>query len=323
MIGALVGDAGSFEFFQAIELLLDWLARRHDMPRSQALDKLVRFANSRDLAFPPGDLAAVAIDTTSDDTARAVVTPLLMGLTGTHGVLPLHYTARLAAADNGTPALLDLLSSRFVRHLYRAWRKQRVRLPALDSEADTLLPPLLALTGQTGPLPVPDNIAACYAGAFAHRAASSAMIESVLADSLRMPVALEPNAGHWAILPPALRAQLGGANACIGRRCIIGGRMWRRDLRVRVRIGPMNRASYDSFMPGGDQQQKLTALLAMFHVPGLEFEIVPVLAAADVKAATLATREPGSGARLGRGAFLLTRPEQRDRDEICYLVRNC
>ena len=313
LIAQLCAAPGKFTFFQAIELLLAAYSREHKVSRKAVLDHMLRFANSRDLAFPRSDVASVAIG--AEGRPRAVITALFMGLTGTHGALPHHYTQRLAASeDEGVAALLDILSNRFVRHFHVAWRRHTPHLPSLEKAGSTLQPLVLTLSGNVEHTSVAADVACFYAGAFAQRPASTVVIERVLADYFRIPITVQPNVGVKYPLSPDKISRLGRASATLDGRCVLGSRVWRGDYRARIRIGPLDKADYDRFLPDGDQVASLRALLAMFHVPGIEFEVVVVLAAAAVRPVTL-----GRGCRLGRDTFLARNGTERDR-EFRYLL---
>lgn len=315
MIAALCDEPGRYGFFQAVELLLDWLAECHRVPRGQALDRLVRFESSRDLAFPGGDLQAVTLTSAAGETPHAVLTTLFMGFTGTHGALPFHYTARLADdRDGGMQALLDIFSNRFVRHFHAAWRKNRPELPSLDNESDDLLPLLMTLSGNAANTPVDDTVAGYYTGAIQQRPASAAMLESVLGDFFLLPIKVTPNIGYWHTLHDHQLARLGTRTSTLDGRTVLGRRIWRRDGRVELKIGPLDKDTYNSFLPDGKNVPRLRGLLSMFHMPGIDFEIVLVLRAADVRPIVL-----GRGFRLGYDTFLVSRPGIEDR-QIRYLL---
>lgn len=315
LIGTLCREPGRYSFFQAVELLLAWLADCHQVSRGEALDRLLRFENSRDLAFPTGDVGEIRIPTDAGDPPYAVMTTLFMGFTGTHGTLPHHYTERLAADSSGEmQALLDVFSSRFVRHFFAVWRKHRVGLPSLDGGADDLQPLLLALSGNTAGTPVEETVAAYYTGAFRQRPASAAMLQSVLADFFQLPITITPNIGYWYTLRDDQLSRLGDDSCTLDGRMVLGSHYWRRDGRVRIRIGPLDKATYNSFLPDGDNVPRLRALLSMFHMPGIDFEIVLVLRAADVKPMVL-----GEGFRLGYDTWLVSKPGLQDRS-IRYLL---
>ncbi len=315
LIGALCGTPGSFSFAQAVELLLAWLADCHQVPRREALDRLLRFDNSLDLAFPRGDLGAVEIPADAGATPHACLTALFMGFTGTHGVLPHHYTERLAADGVGaTKALLDIFSSRFVRHFHAAWRKNRVGLPSLDGPSDDLLPLLLALSGNDAGAPVEDAVAAYYTGAFQQRHSSVAMLQSVLCEYFGLSIKVTPNIGYWYTFADHQLSRLGTESCTLDGRYVLGSHVWRRDGRVRLTFGPLDKRTFNSFLPDGDNVPRLRALLSMFHMPAMDVEMVLVLRAADVRPIVL-----GEGFRLGYDTFMVSKPGIQDR-QIRYLL---
>jgi type VI secretion system protein ImpH len=97
-----------------------------------------------------------------------------------------------------------------------------------------------------------------------------------------------------------------------------GSRVWQRDLRMRLEIGPMKRSSFDSFLPGGKAARALKSMLTMFTGVTLEYEVQLVLAAADVQSASLA--DDRSGGRLGWDTFLVSEPQTQDRQDVRYEI---
>jgi len=127
-----------FECFQALRLLLAWLAE-HDIDEHTALAKIMRFDNSVSLRFPASQIEALATNGIADADAllqallsghsqHIHLTPAFMGLLGCQGSLPSHYSERIAAHQHGerdtsARAFLDLFSSRAVTLFYQAWQK--------------------------------------------------------------------------------------------------------------------------------------------------------------------------------------------------------
>lgn len=345
LIGQLFAAPYQFDFFQAVRLLAQWL-RTRGIPSEDVLKDRVRFRNSLALSFPassieslrmsrvgdsagdcdPASLPATAFDQLQDLCFH--ITPTFLGLLGIHGTLPLHYTERIATrvqqeGDNGVPAFFDLFSNRLVVLYYKAWFKYRLELaedvPSLNRQLDLLL----ALIGETRAVksrPVADEVAAFYAGAFHQRPCSRDMMERVLADYFHVAVKVEPQVGYWHPLEPSAQATLGGENAILSERFILGPDTWRRDLRARIWLGPLTTAQYDYFLPGAEGCAALKAMLSMFSAPMLSFEIRPILRAADVMQAVLTSTSDGSDARLGLDAFLGPLAGEQDREELSYLI---
>jgi type VI secretion system protein ImpH len=249
-----------------------------------------------------------------------------MGLLGAHGALPLHVTERLLAlpADGpeaqATRAFLDMFSTRMLALWYRAWQKYRVE-HLVAGPRDGFLPLLLALAGvpDGGAFAadgVPDTALAAFAGLLRRRPVSAAVLARVLSSHFGVAVRVQEGVGHWDRLAPFEQSVL-GANALLGRRALLGARSWRPDLRVRVRIGPLDRARYDHFLPGAPGARALRTLLGLFAVPTLAYDVVLVLRRADLEPVQLVP----SGRRLGLDSYLLIAPAPADRADLRYELR--
>jgi type VI secretion system protein ImpH len=249
-----------------------------------------------------------------------------MGLLGAHGALPLHVTERLLAlpADGADAqaarAFLDMFSTRMLALWYRAWQKYRVE-HLVAGPRDGYVPLLLALAGVPagGTFAcdgVPDTALAAFAGLLRRRPVSAAVLGRVLSSHFGVAVRVEEGIGHWDPLAPGEQSVI-GSNTLLGRRALLGARSWRPDLRVRVRIGPLDRSRYDHFLPGAAGARALRTLLRLFAVPTLAYDIVLVLRQADLGRVQLDT----SGRRLGLDSYLLSAPATADRADLRYELR--
>ncbi|KQQ89220.1 hypothetical protein ASF77_11185 [Massilia sp. Leaf139] len=100
---------------------------------------------------------------------------------------------------------------------------------------------------------------------------------------------------------------------------LLGARSWRPDLRVRLRIGPLDADRFTRFLPSGDASVALRAILRRFAAPTAGFEVPLVLRAGEVGPARLA----GQGvapARLGRDGFLGAAPGDTHCADMRYLI---
>lgn len=320
LIASLLAEPQRFDFVQAVRLLVLALGER-GIPERRALARHLRFANSLALSFPPSQLEAAAAE---PDGYR--LTPSFIGLLGAHGAMPLHVTERLLALPADEPAgqaaraFLDMFSTRMVALWYRAWQKYRVE-HLVAGPRDAYLPMLLALAGLPGggafaPDGVPDVALAAFAGLLRRRPVSGAVLDRVLSGHFGVTVRVQEGVGHWDRLAADEQSVL-GANAALGRRALLGARSWRPDLRVRVRIGPLDRARYDHFLPGAAGARALRTLLGLFAVPTLAYDVVLVLRRADLGPVQLAP----SGRRLGLDSYLLSAPATDDRGDLRYELR--
>ena len=347
VIERLFEEPYRFEYFQAVRMLELWL-KRHGSPQQGAVANFLRFQNSTKLSFPASELESLqpeprdlARDARSlgaalrSQTLKYIrITPAFMGLLGGNGAMPAHYTERVAAhvlyeKDEGPRAFLDTFSNRSLALFYEAWRKYRLELKYQIDGKDTFLPLLLSLAGLgheslTKRLTddegggVLDESLGYFAAALRHRPASAVQISRVLSEYFGQKIKAVQFIGCWYDVPIAQQTMLGGANATLGGGAMSGSRVWQRDLRMRLEIGPLDRVSFESFLPGGKAARALKSMLTMFTGVTLEYEIQLVLAAAAVQGATLAD-ERTSG-RLGWDTFLVTGAQTHDRRDVRYEI---
>ena len=345
VIERLCREPWRFEFFQAVRLLETWL-RRRGQPGDDLVARHLRFQNSTSLRFPPSQLEAVQPEprdiqpqaaalaaALEDGSLRHIrITPAFMGLLGGNGVLPAHYTERLAEhqasdkdKDEGPRAFLDTFSNRSLALFYAAWRKYRLAQQYQLDGRDAFLPLLLALAGVgdaslRARLASPEHGAVLdetlgyFASSIRQRPASAVQIGRVLSEYFGQPVMVEQFVGDWYAVPLSQQTMLGDDKAVLGARAIAGARVWQRDLRLRLVVGPLDRARFDAFLPGGMAVRALKSLLSMFTGVSLAYEIELELRALDVRSAAL--HETGPAVRLGWDAFLVEGAQTANRRDV-------
>jgi type VI secretion system protein ImpH len=325
LIAQLLADPQRFEFFQAVRLALQWFAEQGVDPQ-QALTQRIRFRNSLSLGFPASQIEALELEQEPGAPCRLHITPAFMGLLGAHGALPAHYTERIRAweaaqHDEAPRAFLDLLSNRMLALFYQAWRKYRVEHAIADGR-DGFRPLLLALAGcGDGGRGVPGEAAlASYAGLLQQRPLSSVALGRILSDYLGVAFTVEEMVDYWDPMAPSEQTALGRANAHLGGDAVAGARGWRPDLRVRLWVGPLDRAAYERFLPGRAGAAALGQMLELFAMPTLVYEVALLLRADQVGPTRLGGPSPGQG-RLGLDCFMLRGPGAQDRADLRYDLR--
>jgi type VI secretion system protein ImpH len=144
------------------------------------------------------------------------------------------------------------------------------------------------------------------------------MMEQVLIEHFDIPITVTPNLGRWHMLAPDQIARLGKQNTKLNGGWVLGPRMWRRDLTVGLRLGPLNRSQHDHFLKDGPGAIALRHMLQMFDTPTLRYEVELVLRAADVRPARLSAT---GGFRLGMNCMLRTRAVPTDWAQTRYLIK--
>ncbi|MDC8757073.1 type VI secretion system baseplate subunit TssG [Janthinobacterium fluminis] len=338
VIQRLIDEPYRFEFVQAVRILL-LLLRQSGVGGDDAFAHVLRFENSLSLSFPASQIESVHAPRTDTmlrlalergELPRIGITPAFIGFLGVGGVLPLHYSESIAAAlhrDKGGAgrAFLDTFSNRLVGLFYQAGEKYRLEQRRDEQGRDALLPMLLALGGVAedgfaGARGVSADVAGYYAALLRTRPISAHTVARVLSDYFAVPIALEQFVGCWDAIPRAALSKLGGPIARLGYGATLGVRQWRRDLRVRLRIGPLDEADFERFLPRGPGAAGLEKMLALFGVPCIQYEALLLLRPPCVKPLVLSTQTRGAAKRLGWDAFLTASPGKPVRAQVRYLL---
>ncbi len=356
VIARLLAEPHRFAFFQAVRLLDRWFGKTERSGSAAVLTKRLRFRNTLSLAFPASEIAELKVveapaaapldeptmpaaldeeveasETTGPAIDHIEMTPAFMGLLGAGGALPIFYTELLAERetyhrDTAARAFLDIFQHRSVALFYEAWRKHRLPVQYESDRRNRFLPQVLAvagvgqralrdrLRGDEGG--VADDTLAFFSGALQQRPVSAQVVQQVVSEYFRVPVVIEQFVGRWFTLPASGATSLGLANAVLDSSAVVGERVWQRDLRMRLTIGPMRRDKFHRFLPGGSAALALRELLTMLTGVSLEYELRLALRADEVQGTKLDAT--GVGAHLGWDSFLVTKPELHDRDDAGY-----
>jgi type VI secretion system protein ImpH len=306
-----------YRFFQAVWLLERITGRMPVGEFAHPSREAVRFSAHQSLPFPASQIQGLKWE----DGQAPVMTVNFMGLTGPSGVLPLRFTEfvidRLRNKDRGLAAFFDIFNHRMISFFYRAWEKYRFPLDYQRRQADIFTRQLNALVGIGTPhlenrQEVADDSLRYYAGLLALKPRSAAALRDILMDYFGVDADVEQFIGSW--------RPLEGADQCcfdegvsmseqLGFGTVVGDAIWDQTARIRVRVGPLSRQRYESFLPGGEAYRPLEALLRFFVNDALDFEVQLVLRRQDVPSCSLGESEEEGAPRLGWVTWMKSVPQ--------------
>lgn len=321
VVEQLFDEPFAFGFFQAVQLLEQHLASRAPVGHfGDPAAEVVRFRSNAAVGFPASE-----IDTLEGSDDQPEMTVNFFGLTGPQGALPLPYMLYVAErermGDSAMRAFLDIFTHRALSLFYRAWETRHASAVLGRGDRDWLTRHLLDLLGLSTDglakqLPFERETLLFYAGLLAMPTRPAHALEQLLADYFEVPVEIEEFVGAWYRLDPNAQCEVGalGESASLGVGAVVGDEVWDHQARIRIRIGPLARAQYDRFLPGGDANEPLRALVRLFTGDEIDFELQLVLARDEVPQVMLGAT--GSDVpTLGWSTWLRTKPLGRDPDE--------
>jgi len=282
------------------------------------VDEPVRLGQEPDLSFAPAPLAS--FETQPGRPPRLQVR--LFGLFGPNGPLPIHLTeyARERLQHAGDPTLsrfLDVFHHRFLALFYRAWAQAQ---PAVnrdrprDDRFTTYVGAFLGLSPATfrDRDTLPDLAKFFHVGALIRQVRNPEGLVHILEHFFRVPVRIEEFVGHWMVLSAGERSALSAEGASLGTGAVLGGRVWDRQHKFRIHLGPLTLRQYTSFLPGGEPLKKLVDWVRMYLCFELDWDVRLLLAQGEVPSLKL-----GAGPQLGWTTWLGQRQSNTPADDLC------
>ena len=314
-----------FDFFQAVRLLERIYAARQPVGENGPVAReVVRFSARASLDFPASEIYELSRELSDGQGGPARMIVAFMGLTGPSGVLPIPYTElvieRIRYKDTGFRDFLDLFNHRMISLFYRAWEKYYFPVAyerARENPFTHYLYDVIGMgtDGLHGRLGFPDEALLFYGGLIAQRPHSTSAVEAILGDYFNAPATIGQFSGQWLDIDEESLTRLGTANSELGVNTLVGSRFWDRQSRFRVKFGPLGFQQFRSFLPNGAAYlpaAQMTRLLAGLE---LDFDLQLVLAASEVPACQLTTRE-GEIPLLGWTTWLKTQPFKADDPQL-------
>jgi len=240
----------------------------------------------------------------ASDRQRARVDVEVLGLFGPEGAMPLHMTRWIlarqaerwfdggqgeATADTTFLDFCNMLQHRQLAFFWRAWGDLHPEVQVEHAAGGRVMAMLATLAGTGLPGPREANrdsadpdLALRQATALAAQVNGVERLTGYLADLLKVPVRLVEFVGHWMDVPDPLQTRLGQAFCALGRGAMAGKRVFQRQDRAELRLGPLPRATYLALVRDGAAMAALRRAIRFAAGSDIEFDLRLVLAADEV-----------------------------------------
>lgn len=342
---ALTEEPFRYDFYQTLRR---FECIHVDKPRwgcaERPKDEPIRLGQSPEMTFAPAPLASFE----TSERWPPLLRVRLFGLLGPNGPLPLHITEyardRLLHANDPTLVrFLDLFHHRFLALFYRAWAQAQPHVNRDRPQSDRFAMYVGALVGVSAPAfrdrdAVVDEAKLFHVGALMRHVRNAEGLTTILRSYFRIPVRVEQFVGHWMRLDRQEQTSLGRNGATLGSGAVLGDRVWDRQHKFRICLGPLTLDQYNAFLPassatpivsdpaglssnsssrsttllGRHPLRKLVDWVRLYLGFELEWDVRVVLKCEEVPPMKL-----GTSGRLGWTTWLGDRRTTTDADDLC------
>lgn len=335
LVAQLLARPQRVGFYRAVELL------ERANPRAvrvgelgPVLQEAVRFQHDPSLSFATSDVSGIkrrnrSVEEAVDGAAPGPLfelTSTFLGLTGTVSPLPTYFAEGVIHEDEDRPAqrqFLDLFHHRILSLFYRAHTRYAYSTDYLSDQRDAWSRRTLALAGidtyddRPPVVGLPLWRLLRLAPLLATRARTASGLISVVSDTLDhllqgAAVGVEQFVGRWVTIDERQLLRLGVANCTLGQDATIGRKVFDRGGKFRLVLGPLRRAAFQQFLPGGKGLDQLRDLVLFYVRDPLEFDVELILAPGETPALRLSSR-PGDASRLGLDSWVTVNADRETR----------
>jgi type VI secretion system protein ImpH len=278
-------------------------------------DEPIRLGQEPSMSFAPSSLSGFVVE----GSAPPRMEVRFFGMLGPNGPLPLHLTEyarhRLLHVGDATFArFLDVIHHRFLALFYRSWAQAQPTVNLDRRNDDRFSTYVGALVGHGMPSlrqrdAIPDNAKLFNAGVLGRQVRNADGLGSILTEFFKLPVRVEQYVGHWMALPVSEQSQL--RNSQLGRTAVVGKRVWDRQGKFRLHIGPMTQKQFEDFLPTGKALPALRDWVRLYTNGELFWDARLIL-----KREELPDSKLGKTGRLGWTGWLGKPKQSADVDDL-------
>lgn len=266
--------------------------------------------------------------TPGTDRTPARVTVANLGLMGPEGPMPLHLTRwvldRLSQrwftgadaqqiSDTTFVDFVNILQHRMIALYYRAWADAHPAVQVERAVGGRVRAMLEAMAGIGLPgtrNPDLDTVKLRQAASLASQVDGPERLTLFLAEAFKVPVQIKEFVAAWITIPATLQTGLGKAYAALGRGATIGPRVFNRQSRIELRVGPVGYEDFKAFLPGSQRLKLFKQAVRDMVGEALDVDLRIVLAREAVPPPRIGT------VQLGRTAWLARPAERGDADDM-------
>ena len=325
----LFDEPYKFDFFQAVRLL-EMILRNKKSVGATAMpeDEIVRFRTRLSLDFPASQIDEIR-QTVDEKTGLEKNEMFInfMGMLGTGGVLPMHYTElaidRIRYRDTAFWSFLDIFTHRSVSLFFRAWTKYRFPV-GYETGNDDFTEYLFDFTGLgtrglRGRMPLDDESLLPYTGLISQKPHSASAVENILSDYFSIPAKIIQFFGQWLELSESDVTLLGEANHKLGTRAIAGKSIWDQQSKFRIKLGPLGLKHFSAFLPVCSAHQQLKNIVKVLLGTEFDFDLQLELKKEEVPPTILTTRAIRKP-MLGWTSYAKTQQFEKDDPQLVLQV---
>ncbi len=313
---SLIESPHEFQFLQAVRLLERSAVFEKETAQSNInsnavarfvppTSEIVRFKSNQSLAFQSSEVRKVQRLNKSNDRDQWEVALNILGLTGSMGVLPFHYTElilkRQKLKDETLEKFLDLFNHRTISLFFQASVKYNLPLQyernrllkSRHQGKDTQTQSLLSLIGMgteglSNRLYTKDESLIKYSGIFTQKIRNISNLKQLLHAHFCIPVEIDQFIGQWEDLIEDVRTRLPdfnnpkGCNACLGRTVMLGKKGWFAQGRISIILGPLNKHQLTKFAPGTKALRALNELVRLYVGMENDYEFIIRIRRCDI-----------------------------------------
>ena len=339
VIQKLTEQPSSYSFFQAVRLLERSVVHEKNINMAKSpvglflppATESIRFHGNQSLSFPTAEISNIKPKQKKSGSNQWEILINFLGLTGSCGVLPYHYTEliqqRIKEKDYSLQEFFNLFNHRTTSLFYQSSTKyklpieyerkklNRIKLPHRDNHSQALLSLIgLGTKNLTDRLYTQDESLLYYSGLFTQQLRTSTGLKQILSSHFGIPVQINEFIGQWQDLIDDVRTRLPGLsnphgqNNCLGKSVMLGRKGWFAQGKISILLGPLNSAQMHKFSPGTTTLKALNELVHLYVGMEYNYDFIIQIKRSNIPAKIqLKSKKPPI---VGWNTWLSTKPEK-------------